>query len=81
MHELARINVPAIVKKKRKKNRARGSSLRVAHSSHKICRCYAALVQVMQGITGIAFASRRIRRVWRERFPANRLATCHSLHD
>lgn len=54
MHELARINVSAIVKKKKKKekntHRARGSSLGVAHSSHKICRCYAALVQVMQGI-------------------------------
>lgn len=65
MHELVTDKRPRNCQKKerkKKKRRARGSSLRVAHSSHKICRCYAALVQVMQGITGIAFASRRIRR-------------------
>lgn len=58
MHEPARDKRP---RNWQKKTRGARGSFQFAHSSHKICRCYAALVQVMQGITGIAFASRRIR--------------------
>lgn len=85
MHELVTDKRPRNCQKKRKKEKkTQSEGIQFARRT-LVAQNMQMLRSVGAGYAGNNRHSLRLstytQRVWRERFPANRLATCHSLHD